>query len=230
MVVEWLGAPRPSDAAARVIIERAFESVFGRAPSLAEAQGAQVIARRESGYGAGWKNDDKCPNNDCEGSNNWGAIIRVPCPKGSEAQPDCPPGSFLHLDHRADRSKCWQCFRRYETPEEGAADLIRQLYTGRRGSVLNAATRGSLYGMMAAMFDTGYYGGFGTTREERIQSYLKGTYSNLKALASNMGERVALTGTSAPSSGRSPWVTLGAAAAAVAAVVTFPTWRGAVGL
>ena len=49
--------------------------------------------------------------------------------------------------------------------------LARTVYSARRQSVLRAAAARDTWGFAAAMYDTGYYQGFGATREVRIGHY-----------------------------------------------------------
>lgn len=149
-------------AEARKAVLEAFEKVFGRRPSLPEAQVLQGVAWLETNYGRGWKGDGK-------NSNNWGAIQR--------GKPPCDPAnSFLYTDTspNADGTSTPYsiCFRKYATAEEGARDLAIIVYRS-RPSVLTAAATGDLFSVSAALHATRYYEGFGKTVGDRISNHHK---------------------------------------------------------
>jgi murein L,D-transpeptidase YcbB/YkuD len=55
--------------------------------------------------------------------------------------------------------------------EEGVEALVRTVYSTRRKSVLVAAAAHDVWAFSAAMYDTGYYQGFGPSREIRISHH-----------------------------------------------------------
>jgi hypothetical protein len=55
--------------------------------------------------------------------------------------------------------------------DEGAEALVRTVYSARRKVVLEAAKNHNIWGFSAAMYDTGYYQGFGATRDVRISHH-----------------------------------------------------------
>lgn len=180
------GTPASRHRYARDVIKAAFRQRVGRSPTLSEAQGAQVIGLGETSYGQGWSDArDRCPNGNCSGSHNWGAIIIRPCPPcpNGGALPSCPDG-FISLDHCPDGSECYQCFRAYPNDTAGAEHLIKILYQN-RPEVLAAAGRGDLHGMAAAMRESGYYG-------LALEQYEKAMRRNLGIIASALGEPEAL--------------------------------------
>lgn len=190
ITMEDVGFDRPASKHryARDVIKAAFRKRRGRNPSLSEAQGAQVIALGETSYGRGWSDSpDRCPNGDCSGSHNWGAIIRKPCPPcpNGGALPDCPPGSFIYRDSCPDGSACYQCFRAYANDTEGAEHLIKILYDD-RPEVLAAAARGDIHGMAVAMKQSGYYG-------LATDQYEKAMRRNLDTIAHALNEPLALS-------------------------------------
>lgn len=171
---------------ARDVIVAAFRARRGHNPTLSEAQGAQVIGLGESDYGRGWSDSrDRCPNGNCSGSHNWGAIIIRPCPPcpNGGALPECPDG-FISLDHCGDGSECYQCFRAYPNDTAGAEHLIKILYDN-RPAVLDAASRGDIHGMAVAMKESGYYG-------LATEQYEKAMRRNLGIIANALGEPEAL--------------------------------------
>lgn len=149
-------------AEARKIIVAAFKAIFGRDPSRPEAQALQGIGWLETNYAQGWKGAGK-------GSWNWGAIQR--------GKPPCDPNTgFLYTDTHPNpdgSSTTYSiCFRKYATAEDGAQDLARVVYKS-RPRVLQAATRGDLWGVSAELYASRYYEGFGSTSQERIANHHK---------------------------------------------------------
>lgn len=176
-------------AAAREHIDAGFRRIFGRAPTLPEAQCVQAVALIESGYGTAWKGAGA-------GQNNWGAVqYRTPAQLGMKEPPYplySPDGKgFLYTDTtpQADgTSRSYAVyFRRYDTPAEGAADVVRIAYE-RRPSVLEAASRGDLYGVSAALHATRYYEGFGRTVQDRINNHHKAMMRAVTSIARALGE------------------------------------------
>lgn len=90
----------------------------GTEPSPAELQILGAIADLESNYGRGWSGP-------MVGSNNWGAITCGASPDESGA---CPPGCSPNKDSSPYSGEYVTCFRRWATPEEGAAGLVKLLY------------------------------------------------------------------------------------------------------
>lgn len=174
--IQWLGQSF-SHAQARKVIESAYRSEFGDSPTLCEAQFAQTIALIESQYGSGWGGAGA-------GSNNWGAV--------QAGKPPCDPAtSFTYTDtHPTDTGQSIPysiCFRKYSTPEAGAAHMIRILYK-QMPRVSAAALRCDSYGVSAAMYDSRYYEGFGATREARIANHHKAVLFRLKQITTALKE------------------------------------------
>lgn len=222
-----LGSSAAAHRSARATITAAFERVFGRPPSLPEAQGAQVIGEIESSYGRGWSDTSlNCASGGCSDSNNWGAVIAVPCP-GPDIKPaSCPPDTFLWRDSFPDRTGCWQCFRRYPTPEAGAEHMIRVLYKP-SSRALAAASAGDLHGMAAGMFDAGYFTGFGSTREEKIGWQVKRMQRALGEISKAMGEPIAL-GTVSGGARSGVATVFAVGVAGLMAYLTYPYWKGVI--
>lgn len=125
-----------NDAQARAVILRAWARTGGpRTP--AELQTVQAIARYESGasYGNG-------------SSHNWGSIQAT-------HKPPCGPKEIELTDHRADGTPYQACFVKYDTDEDGAAALIRELM--RRPVVAAALDSGNAMRVANAMHDTKYF-------------------------------------------------------------------------
>ena len=175
----WLlGAGGVSHAQARTYAIEGFKQTFGREPNLTEVQFAQAVGMLETYYGTTWKGDGV-------GSNNIGAI--------QSSKPPCGPDSFLYKDSYPTKSgqqvQYEVCFRKYATPADGWAGLMKELYQ-KRPAVLAAAGRGDLYGFAAAMYDSHYYGAKGKTREARIDYYLTGLEGASKAIAKSLKEPI----------------------------------------
>lgn len=155
---------RVSDQDARAVLLGAY-ALRGESPSLAELQTAQAVARFEGGYGGGWTGSGV-------GSNNWGAIQcghRAPCGEGC----------FEYGDSDAAGVGYRGCFRRYDTPEEGAAALLHQLY--RREGVPAAMRAGDATATATRMRATGYF-------EAPASRYALAIEQNAADIADALGE------------------------------------------
>ena len=151
-----------TDSEARAVLLQAF-AARGISPSLAELQGVGAIGRFEGRYGSGFG----------PGVNNWGAIQ-------CQQRPPCDPTKCVeHIDTHADGSTYGACFRRYPTPVDGAADLIRELY--RRPGVPEAMRAGDASAVARAMRATGYF-------EAPESQYALGIEKNAESIAASMGE------------------------------------------
>ena len=190
------------DAWANQIMVQGFQQAMGRAPTQAELQLAQAIAKLETGYGRSWKGEGSS-------SHNWGAITTS---KGKGfSHKDSAPGTKEHpgTSYTID-------FRIYGNDVEGAADVVRQIFkSGRkqhkvtpsrqlpdgpevngpnRGELcLKAAAEGDVMTFSAAMYHTFYYGGFGNTFKERIETHAKAVERLVNQIASNTGKAPAVS-------------------------------------
>lgn len=126
--------------------------------SEAERQYALTVARGEGFYGRGWKGDGT-------GSNNWGAVQGV----GSA-------GSFQTTDHHADGSAYVGTFKRYNSPEEGFADMARILL---KDNVKGALKKGSLKDAVFAQHSNRYF-------ELEPSKYLEAVKRNYNVLVTNL--------------------------------------------
>lgn len=138
-------APDPEKAtskgwhqSARKIIIEAFRKVMGRDPSIAEMQYCQAVGFNESGYGTAKFGGEVL--------NNWGA---VQCYKEG---PDC----HYWEDSHPSGQKYPVGFRRYETPVDGAADMIR-LIMKRKRTAAALASEGTVFDVSYAMRRELYY-------------------------------------------------------------------------
>lgn len=136
-------APTPqasTDNWAYEVAKKAVPSLTGK-----EIQYALSVARGEGFYGKGWKGEGV-------GSKNWGAV-----------QGTGSAGSFSNVDHHADGSSYIGKFKRYNTDEEGFADMARILYGGgKRGAtgakeIRDAINAGSLRAAVFAQHRNGYF-------------------------------------------------------------------------
>ena len=151
---------------ARAILARQFEALFGSAPPWPALRLLLAQSRGEGQWG-------ELGGVDAEGNrwgNNWGAVQ-------SKHAPPCPYGTFEHGDSRPTATGQvpfrW-CFQGYLTHDDGARDFLKHALVYRpaaRAAVLTGDSRAyakALYGDGSAP----YYGGFGATVPERIQSYV----------------------------------------------------------
>lgn len=146
----------------------------------------QGVGWLETRYGTAWKGPG-------EKSNNMGAIQCCRPTKGPGARLNCPQGSFLYVDTHpmpSGGSETYSvCFKAYTLEEEGFYDLVRTTYLiHERGRVLRAAQSGSIWACSEQLRDTGYYEGFGKTREERIGNHAKALGSAVNRIATALGE------------------------------------------
>lgn len=177
-----------TEAQARQILVNAFP---GR--SQAWYQAVQAIARGEGHYGNGWRNADITIDgvtyiNRGERSNNWGAIQ---CGHATTPGGDCGPGCFPNLDKHANGKPYQGCFKKYPTPEAGAADFVYVLTDNgperNRASVAAALDDEDASGYLdadaiaEAMHATGYM-------ERAADAYAKNIAGNAVAIAQTLGE------------------------------------------
>lgn len=170
--------PRLTHAEARALVARAFAELAPNVmPTLAELQAVQSVAKRESGYGAGWAGTP------LEGSWNMGAIQAFGW-KGEARE---------WRDSHSDGTGYAAKFRAYPTAQAGMTDLVRWFVSPKRPEVLDAAATGSLWRFCAAMYDAGYFESAGKTREERIERYAQKLATCVDAIAAGLDEPRCLT-------------------------------------
>jgi len=101
-------------ADARAVIRAALRApqvaalLQGQAADPVLEQAFQAQGWLESGYGSG------------RARNNWGSVQ-------AGHGPPCQPGSVELTDHHKDGSPYQWCYRAYDTPTVGAADMMRQV-------------------------------------------------------------------------------------------------------
>lgn len=128
----------------RQVMLEAFRELYGREPTLAELQYAQAVGWAETSYGQSWKRE-------MTGSNNWGAVH---CPLNAQTGPGC----ISYTDHHPDGTPFTVSFKSYETPKDGAKDLLKHIFTYR--STGQALQGGDVYRASYLMRRQSYYGGF----------------------------------------------------------------------
>lgn len=173
--------------ARQAVIDGWAKAKPGYQPSLAELQAVQAVSRLESGYGS-WGNHPKCGNNGV-GSNNWGSTQYPKLPKDG----NCPEGTFLCEDYDAVHDHHYKvCFYKYATPADGAASVVRNMTAPQRPKTGEAIKTGDAVAISTAMYDEKYYGGFGKTREERIEGHVKALTGAAQKIAAALGEPVVI--------------------------------------
>jgi hypothetical protein len=180
---------------ARILICEGYRRLFGHEPIRPVAQLIQTVGVLESNYGTGWSkhvwDQLKAKYGDTQLLYpTWGAIT---------AGREWLGKTFEHKDSKpkADGTNEWYVtsFRVHETPAEAAQDLARIVclaepkgYPPRHKVVLPAALKGDVHGFSAGLYDTGYYRGFGKTREERIAGHHKAVTNALARICKSLGE------------------------------------------
>jgi hypothetical protein len=128
---------------AAAIMRQAGEKVMGRPLNDYELQVCLGVAKLETSFGK-WSGA-------MAGSNNWGAVQCT-----SRDNPgECSPWT----DSTSDGKRYDQPFKRYPTPLDGAADVVRKVFKDRK-EVLAAVSsnRPTVYRFAIAMRRTSYYG------------------------------------------------------------------------
>lgn len=138
-------------------------------------QAVQAVSLIESSYGQGWKP----PGN---GSNNTGA---VQCPDCGE---NCFEYTDTHPNADGTSTKYRVCFKKYTSLIDGVADQM--LYQFRFPETFDACIQGNLYGVSFGMHKSGYYEGFGKTKEERIMGHYGAMKRAVTTIAAGCGEAV----------------------------------------
>jgi peptidoglycan hydrolase-like protein with peptidoglycan-binding domain len=163
----------------RALLSEAFRRRFSREPSRREAQFVHAVAELETSCGDGWAD----PEHDAAW--NFGAI---------QAGSTWNKRTFIHKDTTplSDGSSREYItkFRAYDTPIEGAEDLVRVVYQARSrdSSVLPEAQQGDSLGVSRALYQTAYFEGFGRTPEERIGHHHLALTKALERIARDLQE------------------------------------------
>lgn len=172
---------------ARAVLLSVWKSVTGQDPTLPELQYAQAVGLHEGGYGAGF--DRMYP--DAAPTNNWGA---VQCTIHKQAvEGHC----FIAKDSHADGTVFYWPYRKYGSPEEGAADYLR-LITVRRPKTWAAMKQGDVRTASHELY--GYYTGHGT-REQGEAQHRTAIMRRGTEIAKAMGEPLKLWVDAASSGG-----------------------------
>lgn len=182
-----VGAASPdTEAWARKIVVDCLQKAGYPSPSLGMIQIVQAIGRLEGFYG-------KASNPpEWAGSNNWGAVQSGrPGPDGS-----CPVGSFGSTDTSPKSGttvKYKACFRKYATPEEGCADMLRIMLKSPRERA--AVEKGDVLATSTAMYDAGYYEGMFKDRDKAIAQHAATVSKNVKAISEALKEPIGTAAT-----------------------------------
>lgn len=163
----------------RAVLCEAFRRRFSREPTRNEAQFAHAVAELETSCGDGWADPEH------DKASNFGAIQAG----GSWTGP-----TFTHRDSspQPDGSNRWYLtkFRSYQTPVDGAVDLVRVVYQarGREKAVLPAAQAGNSLDVSRGLYQTVYFEGHGRTADERIKHHHLALTKALERIARDLGE------------------------------------------
>lgn len=153
---------------AHSLIRELWPAVTGEpAPSTLATVAVLAIARGESGYGTGWKNDDLL--------GNWASAH---CPNtGSDCSPEAQKGHKCALASDTldgtEATRKPQCFKVYDSHREGAADFIKELVIRRR-PVRSALNTGDCLTIAHVMRENSYYSKKLPKRHYALMIYLNG--------------------------------------------------------
>lgn len=150
----------------------------GYQPTLEELQILGAIADLESSYGRGWSGP-------MVGSNNWGAIT---CGKSPDASGACPPGCSPNKDSSPYSGEYVTCFRRWNSPEEGAAALISFLY--KWPEVRAAIESGNIDEVSWTMRQRNYYLGFKKDPREASRDHAAALDKRVKEIVAALDEPI----------------------------------------
>lgn len=174
-------APDNVDAWARGVLLRAWESMFpGKPITDAERQTLLAIARHERAYGHAKKPAAGI------GMNNWGG---TQCAGRGPCADHCYPGG----DKDAHGDSYPACFKKYATPEAGAADMIFQVTT-RRPDVWDAMKSGNLTTVADRMSQGRTVNGkwVGVYHETPMKIYANALWANVQIIAKSLGESLSV--------------------------------------
>jgi hypothetical protein len=146
---------------ARQLARSALVETFGGDPTYGEIAALAAIACLETNYGQGWKGTGV-------GSHNMGAIQCGPSWTGQRfgSIDTHPNADGTSTPYRIE-------FRKYATELDGWLDLVRVVYINRgRKIVRQAACNESWCDVSAALYQTGYFEGYGKTVGDRIHNHL----------------------------------------------------------
>lgn len=172
-------------AQARTYAIDGFKLALATEPSEAEAMFEQGIGLLETSYAQGWKGAGV-------GSNNVGA--------DQAGRPPCnPANSFLYTDTHPNpdgsSTTYAACFKRYPDLTRGFAGLAEIMYVQMsshpgKPSVRIAAGTGNIYEVSRALYENGYYEGFGTSPAIRIANHYQSLRRRINEIAAALGEKM----------------------------------------
>lgn len=164
----------------REVLLRAWPAVTGEQPNLSCLQIAGAMADLESGYGrASYTNKQ---TGEKAVLNNWGAV--------QGGKPPCGADGFEATDTHADGSPYQWCYKRYATPEDGAAHLIAHM-TQKRPASWALMKTGDIDAWAAQMRSKDPITGTGLYFEQSVEGRAKGIWLRVQEIAQAMGEPIA---------------------------------------
>ena len=165
---------------ARAILERVVPKVTGLELPGLSMDLIQGVARFETGYGGKW---DATGCQGADSSNNWGAVKSSGGKWATLAEAQCnPASSFACRDRDATGKEWWYCFRRYATPDDGAAHTVAVLWKNAWVRAHLLGGEGGIPEMAAAMKRGGYFEASGAL-------YTKGLTPNVEAIRKDLASR-----------------------------------------
>lgn len=165
-------------AEARQLATVALQRRFGVNPTPGEVKALAGVGWLETNYGDGWKGDGA-------GSHNIGAI---------HADKTWSGESFTHTDSHSDGSTYETKFRAYPTALAGWVDFVGVAFVEKNRAAVRVAARAQDWrGVSAALYQTGYYEGFGDTADERIANHVKALTRAITAADGSSSEMDAAT-------------------------------------
>jgi len=171
---------RPASEA-RAIIEEQYQALLGSSPPWRATRLLLAQSRGEGRWGAFGGTDAAGDYYD----ENWGAVQ-------AKMGPPCPPWTFEHGDSKptADGQVPFRwCFLGYPSASDGARDFLKHALVYRPSAAVAVLT-GNPQAYATALYGNGkapYFGGFGATVPERIQSYVTFLESNAREVDRELG-------------------------------------------
>ena len=165
----------------RTVLENIWQEVTGEAPNLAELQIAGAQAHLESYYGLS-NYTNKLTGEKSGVINNWGAV--------QGGKPPCGDAGFEASDTHADGTAYTWCYKRYPTPEAGAADMLKHMTT-KRPTSWNHMKRGDIDAWSQSMRTKDPITGIGGYFEQSAEGRAKGIEARVINIAGTLGEPIA---------------------------------------
>jgi hypothetical protein len=175
-----------SHVEARALAIEGFRLAITTDPTRLEALFEQGIGLLETSYSFGWHGAGI-------GSNNVGA--------DQAGRPPCnPASSFLYTDTHPNpdgsSSTYSICFKKYPDIGHGFAGLARIMYEQMsvkpdlEHNVRKAANAGDIHGVSLALYNNGYYEGFGATPAIRVANHYRNLRADINTIAFANGEKL----------------------------------------